>query len=110
MSETPKGWDYFCNCGTGREISASTKCHSVFPSSSCSRPTQREPQKGIVHSQGGLIVNGMKEHKLHYNHDEIALHDHYAGIGWTLWDIMIGALLVGTPIVENITSGPEAKL
>lgn len=55
--------------------------------------------KGIVHSQGGLIVNGMKEHMLHYNHNSSQLHYHYAGIGWTLWNIMIGALFVGCPIV-----------
>lgn len=55
--------------------------------------------KGIVHSQGGLIVNGMKEHILHYNHDSSQTHFHYAGIGWTLWNIMIGALFSGAQIV-----------
>lgn len=52
-----------------------------------------------MHSQGGLIINGMKEHLLHYNHDSRAVHYHYAGIGWTLWNIMIGALMTGTRIV-----------
>ena len=37
--------------------------------------------KGIVHSQSGLVVNGIKEHRLHYNHDMTSVHYHYAGIG-----------------------------
>ena len=41
----------------------------------------------------------MKEHRLNYNHNERQIHYHYAGIGWTLWNIMIGALFVGTRIV-----------
>ena len=41
----------------------------------------------------------MKEHRLNYNHDTTQTHYHYAGIGWTLWNIMIGALFVGTRIV-----------
>ncbi|KPI41826.1 Acetoacetyl-CoA synthetase [Cyphellophora attinorum] len=55
--------------------------------------------KGIVHSQGGLVVNGMKEHILNYDHGPGSVHYHYAGIGWTLWNIMIGALFTGAQIV-----------
>ncbi|KAF7188642.1 Acetoacetyl-CoA synthetase [Pseudocercospora fuligena] len=101
MSDTPKGWtsfEKFCKRGAGRplefeQVPFHTPFVVMFSSGTTGTP------KGIVHSQGGLIVNGMKEHKLHYNHDEKAVHYHYAGIGWTLWNIMIGALLVGTPIV-----------
>ena len=52
-----------------------------------------------MHSQGGSTITGFKEHMLHYNHDGKAVHYHYAGIGWTLWNIMIGALLCGSSIV-----------
>ncbi|KPI38787.1 Acetoacetyl-CoA synthetase [Cyphellophora attinorum] len=48
--------------------------------------------KGIVHSQGGLMINGVKEHKIHNNFGSDDIHYHYSGTGWTLWNISMGAL------------------
>ncbi|KIX10167.1 acetoacetate-CoA ligase [Rhinocladiella mackenziei CBS 650.93] len=55
--------------------------------------------KGIVHSHGGLIMNGLKEHVLHHNVDSNDVHYHYSGIGWTLWNISLGSLLAGSTMV-----------
>lgn len=55
--------------------------------------------KGIVHSHGGLVVNGMKEHRLHINSGPEDVHFHFSGIGWTLWNISIGAMLCGSTLV-----------
>lgn len=99
--KTPGDWiplSEFLGRGTGRSLEFTqlpfhTPFVVMFSSGTTGTP------KGIVHSQGGLIVNGMKEHMLHYNHDKTATHFHYAGIGWTLWNIMIGALFCGSTIV-----------
>lgn len=55
--------------------------------------------KGIVHSQGGLMLNGAKEHHIHNNFTSSDIHFHYSGIGWTLWNISIGAMFTGTTML-----------
>ena len=55
--------------------------------------------KGIVHSQGGLMINGAKEHKIHNNFGPNDIHYHYSGVGWTLWNISLGALFCQTTMV-----------
>lgn len=55
--------------------------------------------KGIVHGQGGLLINGFKEHRIHNNFGPEDVHFHYSGIGWTLWNISLGAMFCKTAMV-----------
>lgn len=55
--------------------------------------------KGIVHCQGGLMINGVKEHMIHNNFGPQDIHFHYSGIGWTLWNISLGAMFCQTTMV-----------
>ncbi|KIX95811.1 uncharacterized protein Z520_08519 [Fonsecaea multimorphosa CBS 102226] len=55
--------------------------------------------KGIVHSHGGLLLNGFKEHRLHNGFGQQDIHFHFSGIGWTLWNISIGALFCRSALV-----------
>lgn len=55
--------------------------------------------KGIVHSQGGLLLNGVKSHTLHNNFTPSDIHFHYSGIGWTLWNISLGALFCRAALI-----------
>ena len=55
--------------------------------------------KGIVHCQGGLMINGAKEHRIHNNFGPDDIHFHYSGVGWTLWNISLGAMFCKTAMV-----------
>ncbi|RVX71872.1 hypothetical protein B0A52_04271 [Exophiala mesophila] len=65
--------------------------------------------KGIVHSHGGLVLNGLKEHVLHHNLGNEDIHYHYSGIGWTLWNISLGSLLAGAKmiLITSFGAGPR---
>ncbi|OAG34353.1 acetoacetate-CoA ligase [Fonsecaea monophora] len=57
--------------------------------------------KGInpAHVKQGLLLNGFKEHRLHNSFGPQDIHFHFSGIGWTLWNISIGALFCKTTMV-----------
>ncbi|CAK4011374.1 acetoacetate- ligase [Lecanosticta acicola] len=55
--------------------------------------------KGIVHGHGGLVVNGYKEFLLHNGFGPDDVHVHFSNIGWTLWNISLGALFCKTPMI-----------
>ncbi|GIZ44346.1 hypothetical protein CKM354_000754600 [Cercospora kikuchii] len=57
------------------------------------------PPKGIVHGHGGLVLNGMKEFLLHHGFGPQDLYIHFSNIGWTLWNISLGALFCRTPMI-----------
>ncbi|KAF2210379.1 hypothetical protein CERZMDRAFT_118202 [Cercospora zeae-maydis SCOH1-5] len=57
------------------------------------------PPKGIVHGHGGLVLNGTKEFLLHHGFGPQDLYIHFSNIGWTLWNISLGALFCRTPMI-----------
>ncbi|KXT17078.1 hypothetical protein AC579_4365 [Pseudocercospora musae] len=57
------------------------------------------PPKGIVHGHGGLICQGTKQHVLHHGFGPDDVHIHFSGIGWTLWNISLGALFAKTTMI-----------
>ncbi|KIX06976.1 acetoacetate-CoA ligase [Rhinocladiella mackenziei CBS 650.93] len=91
-------FDVFLARATGRELEFeqvpfNTPFVVMFSSGTTGTP------KGIVHSQGALVMNGMKEYLLHNNLGPEDLHYQYTNIGWTLWNISIGALFVGSSMI-----------
>jgi len=55
--------------------------------------------KGIVHGHGGLMMNGWKENFLHNDFGPADIYFHHSGIGWTLWNISLGALFCNSTLV-----------
>jgi len=55
--------------------------------------------KGIVHSHGGILLEHLKSHALHFDtsaEDRVFI---YASTGWMVWNVLVTALAVGATIV-----------
>ena len=55
--------------------------------------------KGIVHSHGGILLEHLKSHALHFDtgpDDRVFI---YASTAWMVWNVLVSALAVGATIV-----------
>jgi acetoacetyl-CoA synthetase len=65
----------------------------VYTSGTTGRP------KSIVHGHGGIMLEHYKLLRLHLDLDERDRFFWFTTTGWVMWNIVVGGLLVGTPIV-----------
>lgn len=55
--------------------------------------------KCIVHGAGGTLIQHLKEYVLHYDVDRTDSFFYYTTTGWTMWNILVSALLTGCKVV-----------
>ncbi len=64
-----------------------------------------------MHSQGGTLIQHMKEHIIHGNMDEKDVFFYYSTTGWMMWNWLLGGLAAGSTIVlyEGNPFAPSPK-
>lgn len=55
--------------------------------------------KGIVHSHGGILLEHLKIHALHFDTGPADRVFIYASTAWMVWNVLVGALSVGATII-----------
>ena len=55
--------------------------------------------KGIVHSHGGILLEHLKIHALHFDTGPADRVFIYASTAWMVWNVLVGALSVGAAII-----------
>jgi len=55
--------------------------------------------KGIVHSHGGILLEHLKIHALHFDTGRADRVFIYASTAWMVWNVLVGALSVGATII-----------
>jgi acetoacetyl-CoA synthetase len=55
--------------------------------------------KGIVHGHGGSLLEQLKQHHLHFDERDGDRFLYLGSTSWMVWNLMVSALLCGTPIV-----------
>jgi len=55
--------------------------------------------KGIVHSHGGILLEHLKIHALHFDTHSADRVFIYASTAWMVWNVLVGALSVGATII-----------
>jgi acetoacetyl-CoA synthetase len=56
--------------------------------------------KPIVHSQGGILIQHLKELHLHLNLKAGDRFFWFSTTGWMMWNLLVGSLLVGATVVS----------
>jgi acetoacetyl-CoA synthetase len=55
--------------------------------------------KGILHSHGGILLEHLKIHALHFDTGPADRVFIYASTAWMVWNVLVGALSVGATII-----------
>ena len=55
--------------------------------------------KCIVHSSGGMLIQHLKEHKIHGSMTRDDVFFYYTTTGWMMWNWLVGGLSTGATIV-----------
>ena len=55
--------------------------------------------KCIVHGHGGTLLQHLKEHVLHCDHDEHDRLFYFTTCGWMMWNWLVSALAAGTTLI-----------
>ncbi|MEM7375951.1 MAG: acetoacetate--CoA ligase, partial [Pseudomonadota bacterium] len=57
------------------------------------------PPKCLVHSAGGVLMQLLKEHRLHIGTTETDTVFYYSTVGWMMWNWLLGALACNASVV-----------
>jgi acetoacetyl-CoA synthetase len=55
--------------------------------------------KGIVHGAGGVLLQHLKEHRLHCDVQPGDRYYYFTTCGWTMWNILVSALASGAAVL-----------
>ncbi len=55
--------------------------------------------KGIVHGAGGILLQHLKEHRLHCDVRPGDRYYYFTTCGWTMWNILVSALASGATVL-----------
>lgn len=78
---------------TYRRVEFSSPLWVLFSSGTTGAP------KGIVHSQGGMLLEQLKAHHLQFDERPGDRFLYLGSTSWMVWNLMVSALLIGTTIV-----------
>ncbi|KAJ1913110.1 hypothetical protein H4219_005349 [Mycoemilia scoparia] len=91
---------------TYEQLDFSHPLYVLFSSGTTGRP------KCLVHSAGGMLIQHLKEHKIHQSLGKDDVLFYYTTTGWMMWNWLVSGLAVGATIVlyEGSPLYPDASV
>jgi acetoacetyl-CoA synthetase len=89
-------WDEFAVAGSELNFEMVEFDHPLFVMFSSG--TTGVP-KCIVHGHGGTLIQHLKEHVLHCDHDEKDRLFYFTTCGWMMWNWLVSGLAAGTTLI-----------